>query len=65
MVADRQIVDPVAEGVDHAGGLMTQRHGKRANPVSVYHGQVGVTKAGGLDADADLAGTGVVQLEIL
>src|SRR5471032_734852 len=52
VVANDQIVDARAKGIDHAGRFMAQYHWHRSRAITVDDGEIGMTEAGSLDGDA-------------
>ena len=61
MVADLEVGDVGAEGLDHACRLMPQGHGQGAGAVAVDDAEVRMAQARRLDGHQDLARTGIVE----
>jgi hypothetical protein len=64
VVADREVVHVLTERLDHAGGLVSERHRHRPRPVAVDDGKIGVTQPGRADPHQHLAPTGRVQRQL-
>ena len=62
-VADRDVADLVADGLDDAGGLVSEQHRHRTRPVAVHDRQVRVADPRRLDPDEQLGRAGIREVE--
>ena len=61
-IADRRAVDPLTDGLDHPGALVTEQHRERRTPVAVLTGpEVAVTHAVRHHPDEHLTRLGIVD----
>jgi hypothetical protein len=65
MVADGKVAHAVTQSLHHAGCLMTQRHRRRAWPIAVDDGQVGMTQSGSGGPDEHLVAPRRIERQLL
>jgi hypothetical protein len=64
VIANFDIIDAVAQPGHDSGGFMSQNHRHRPRAVAVDRRKVGMTEAGSLYLDQDLAMTGARQHDV-
>ena len=64
-VSGGDVIDALACSFDDAGSLVPEQHRERMVVAGPHDVEIGVAHAGRLDPDADLAGTGLVEVDLL